>query len=263
MLGTAPYIKLLAVALIGSVSAVAAQDPTAPLTLESVCSNETARAQIFKREKQMDAIIAGNTATVKTEIQIFRDPLLLVLHPTRLHLSEQVDFSQLSRADRRARGERTGNFLWKFNPSGLADRAFPDRGRFTQDYYQLDAQKFEPCQDQTCCVYQVTPVRSARGHHVSPFFLGTIWVETSEYTIIRFEGQDVPANAVHFLLIVDHWFEFDSRRVKVAPHLWLPDRVISRNTGKNRDSLFPEFESETIFSDFKPREPETSINVSR
>jgi hypothetical protein len=78
-------------------------------------------------------------------------------------------------------------------------------------------------------------------------------VETAEYTIIRFKGQDVPANSVHFPLTVDDWFEFDSWRIKVAPHLWLPDRVISRNTGKNRDSFFPQFESETIYSDFKPR----------
>ena len=253
MLGTSSFIKLLLLALFGSVSVVAAQDVSSPPTQESACSAETTRERIFKREGQVDIIIAANTATVKTEIQIFRDPFLLVFHPTRLYFSDQIDFSQLSRANRRAKGERMGNLLWKFNPSGFADRAFLDQGRFTQAYYQLNLRDFGPCQDQTCCVYEVTPVQSARRHQVGPFFRGTIWVETGEYTIIRFKGQDAPANRVHFSLAVDHWFEFESTRIKVGPHLWLPDRVISRNTGKNRDSFFPKFESETIFSDFKPR----------
>jgi hypothetical protein len=253
MLGAAPFIKLLAVALIGSVCVVAAQEVLSPLTPESVCANETVRAQIFKREAQVDAIIAGNTATVNSEIQVFRDPFLLVFHPTRLHFSDQVDFSQRSQANPRARGERTGHFLWKFDPAGFADRACLDQGRFTQDNYQLNPRDFGSCQDQTCCVYEVTPVQSARSHQVVPFFRGTIWVETAEYTVIRFKGQDVPANSVHFPLTVDDWFEFDSWRIKVAPHLWLPDHVTSRNTGKDRDSFFPKFESETIFSDFKPR----------
>jgi hypothetical protein len=253
MLGTSSFIQLLVVALFGSVCAVAAQDVLSPFTPELLCTNATTRAQIFKREEQVGAIIAGSTATVKTEIQISRDPFLLVFHTTRLHFSDQVDFSQLVGANRRAKGERTGNLLWKFDPSGFADRAFLDPGRVTQDNYQLNFRNFEPCQDQTCCVYQVTPVQTARSHQAGPFFRGKIWVETEEYTILRFSGQYVPASSLHFPLTVDHWFEFESWRIKVAPHLWLPDRVVSRNTGKNRDSLFPKFESETIFSDFKPR----------
>jgi len=249
---TGSFTKLLVVALFGNVRAVAAQDMLSPLTLASACANKATRAQIFKREEQFVVLIAGSTANVKTEIRISRDPLLFLFRTTRLHFSDQVDYSQPAGTNRRAKGERTGNFLWKFEPSGFADRAFLDPGRVTQDYYQLDFLNFEPCQDQTCCVYQITPTQTARGHQAGPLFSGTIWVETGEYTIIHFKGQHVPASCLHFPLTVNHWFEFESWRIKVAPHIWLPDRVISRNTGKNKDLFFPKFESETIFSDFKP-----------
>jgi len=253
MLGTRAFILALLVALFGTVSAVAAQDVLSPSTLESLCKNDAAPALIFQREEQVEAIIAGYTATVKTNIQIPRNPFLLVFHASLLHFSDQVDYLQPAQATRQTKGESTGNFLWRFNPSGFANRAFPDQGRFTQNYYQLNPGGLEPCQDQTCCVYQVTPVHTPRNHRKGPFFLGTIWVETDDYTIIRFNGQYVPANHTHPPLIMDHWFDFQSSRIKVAPHLWLPDRVVSRNTGKNRDSFFPEFEAETIFGNFNPR----------
>lgn len=263
MLKTGFFIKLLVVALFGNVCALAAQDGLSPLTLTSACTNKATRAQIFKRERQFDGLMAGATPNVKTEIRISRDPFLLLFRATRLHFSERVDFSQPAGANRRSKGERAGNFLWKFEPSGFADRAFLDPGRVTQDYYQLSFLRFEPCDDQTCCVYQITPTQTARNHQAGPLFSGTIWVETDEYTIIHFKGQHVPASRLHFPLTINLWFEFESWRVKVAPHIWLPNRVISRNTGKDRDLFFPEFESETIFSDFKLRQPETPINVIR
>jgi hypothetical protein len=263
MLGTGSLLRLLVIAQFVGVCGIAAQDALSPFSPESLCTNENTLAQIYKREEQVAASYAGSTATVRTEIHISKNPLLLVFHAELLRFSEQVDFSQLAGANRRTKSERIGNLLWNFEPSGFADRVFLDRGRVTQDYYQLKFSNLEPCQEQTCCVFEVIPARTAGRHRAGPFFLGKIWVETGEYTIIRFKGQEVPASHLHFLLTIDHWFEFDSWRVKVAPHLWIPDCVLSRNSGKNRDWFFPKFASETKFSDFKIRSPAISSYSSR
>jgi hypothetical protein len=253
MLGKSFLIILLSLALFGSVCAVAAQEVSPPFTKDSTCSAETTPDEIFEREGQIDTMIAGNSATVETDIQITaRNPFLLDFSLKRLHLLDQMGLSPLSRGSRRAKGGSRGTLMWKLDSSGFADLVFIDLHGFTPDRYQLKSQRSEICQDQPCCAFVVTLVGTHHPRKAGPFFIGTVWVETSDYTIIRFKGHYIPESRLNFPLTVEAWFEFDSTRIKVGPHLWLPDRVTSRNAGKNEDQFFPEFEASTTFSNFKP-----------
>jgi hypothetical protein len=52
-----------------------------------------------------------------------------------------------------------------------------------------------------------------------------------------------------------HNFEFESSRVELQQGLWLPDKVITNNSGPTRDARYPEFEAETVFRDWTPLRP--------
>jgi hypothetical protein len=82
----------------------------------------------------------------------------------------------------------------------------------------------------------------------TPFFIGKIWVEPANSTIISFKGIYVPASHLKPRLAVENYFPFESHRTEVAPHLRLPSSVLVDNVGKDRDLSFPKFKSKTIFS---------------
>jgi len=71
-----------------------------------------------------------------------------------------------------------------------------------------------------CLVFDVTPLpKSGKGR-----FLGRIWVEDQNYTIVRFNGAYSGNSKSNF------YFHFDSWRVNAGPNLWLPAYVYSEES---------------------------------
>jgi hypothetical protein len=254
---------LLTVARIFPAAAKAGRDP---LTQGTAAADARIHALIFKREMQTVNFFAVHTVTVETDVQIARiSPLCLVFPGPPLHFLDRVDLSVLSRTAPKVGGVRTGNIMTRFNPSGFADRAFLDPQGFTPARYKLNFLSSEPCQNGLCSVYHVTPQPKARHHAPGPFFTGTIWVETTDFTVIRFRGNYVPASHIDRTLSVHNHFLVDAYRFEAGQHLWLPNRIYSSNTGKKAGWFFPQFEAQTSFSDYKlnqPRFTEIPINSS-
>jgi hypothetical protein len=61
-------------------------------------------------------------------------------------------------------------------------------------------------------VFDVSPKPKVKGPH----FLGRIWVEDQDYTIVRFNGTYLPERALNF------YFHFDSWRINARPGVWVP-----------------------------------------
>ena len=100
-----------------------------------------------------------------------------------------------------------------------------------------------------CLVFDVTPL----GEKDSDHFLGRIWVEDRDYTIVRFNGADSSAehskgNRLHF----------DSWRVNVAPGVWVPAYIYSAESGAG-DVLSGRllFQAQTLLWGYSPKNPKT------
>jgi hypothetical protein len=61
-------------------------------------------------------------------------------------------------------------------------------------------------------VFDVSPKPKVKGPH----FLGRIWVEDQDYTIVRFNGTYMPQRRLNF------YFHFDAWRTNMRPGIWLP-----------------------------------------
>jgi Zn-dependent protease with chaperone function len=61
-------------------------------------------------------------------------------------------------------------------------------------------------------VFDVSPKPKVKGPH----FLGRIWVEDQDYTIVRFNGTYLPQRRLNF------FFHFDTWRTNMRPGIWLP-----------------------------------------
>lgn len=61
-------------------------------------------------------------------------------------------------------------------------------------------------------VFDVSPKPKVKGPH----FLGRIWVEDQDYTMVRFNGTYMPQRRMNF------YFHFDAWRMNMRPGIWLP-----------------------------------------
>ena len=69
-------------------------------------------------------------------------------------------------------------------------------------------------------VFDVSPRPKVKGPH----FVGRIWVEDQDYTIVRFNGTYVPQGLLNF------YFHFDSWRMNMRPGIWLPGFIYSEES---------------------------------
>jgi len=91
-------------------------------------------------------------------------------------------------------------------------------GSFDRQHYHFDYVRREFLGEVRCLVFDVTPMQGLKGDH----FLGRIWVEDQDYTIVRFNGANVPDEHPK-----GYRLHFDSWRVNVAPGMWVPSYIYS------------------------------------
>lgn len=83
---------------------------------------------------------------------------------------------------------------------------------FDKNNYDLKFLYPEFLGDVHTLVFDVSPKAKVRGPH----FLGRIWVEDQDYTIVRFNGTYTPQRRMNF------YFHFDTWRVNLRAGIWLP-----------------------------------------
>ncbi len=188
--------------------------------------------RIIAREHQEVAMLRHYSPIVETYIQDMRwDPKLGAV-PEKDHyylgvadLSKGiVDQSMLPRNDSgwmhklnpvKALTSLLGN---SYVPAGFLQMIFVDPVYFDKQHYRFDYVRTEFLGAVKCFVFDVRPLpKSGDGR-----FRGRIWVEDRDYTIVRFNGVFVPEARTF------GWnLHFDSWRMNVAPHVWVPAYVYS------------------------------------
>ena len=109
------------------------------------------------------------------------------------------------------------NFGVEFLPRGFLQMIYVDTNGLDRRIYNFDYVRREFLGDIRTLVFDVTPAqKNAKGR-----FLGRIWVEDQNFTIVRFNGGYTGGSHSNL------YFHFDSWRVNAGPDLWLPAFVYS------------------------------------
>ncbi|HET7108201.1 MAG TPA: hypothetical protein VFI38_15415 [Candidatus Acidoferrum sp.] len=249
MLGRAQFIQLILFAPFASLGIASASQM--PSSVNQGSAPESLVSPIFQRQLQKNSYIRQYAATVETRIQMLKPArLLLVLHPKQYHYVDRIALSRIEEFQEAAKSNGPGTFPWHLNRAAFVSQLFLDGPRFTQDNYRLEFAETDQRKLPGCHVFQVYPINAHRTRTGDSYFQGKVWVTPDDYTIIHFAGRYVPAS--HLLWLVEfHNFEFESSWVELQKGLWLPDSVITTNSGLTRDDLYPDFEAVTIFRDWK------------
>ncbi|MGA7783944.1 MAG: M48 family metalloprotease, partial [Candidatus Acidiferrales bacterium] len=105
-------------------------------------------------------------------------------------------------------------------PVGFLEMVFLDKNGFDRENYKFDYVRREFLGEVRCLVFDVTPEES-KGHHAQSRFVGRIWVEDKDFTIVRFNGAYNGGSREKV------YFHFDSWRMNTGPNMWLPSFIYS------------------------------------
>jgi hypothetical protein len=112
---------------------------------------------------------------------------------------------------------RLFDFGTEFLPQGFLQMIYLDNNGLDTQNYNFDYVHREFLGEVRTLVFDVTPKKKAgKGR-----FIGRIWVEDQDYTIVRFNGSYSGHD------YSDLKFHFDSWRVNAGPNLWLPAFIYS------------------------------------
>ncbi len=116
-----------------------------------------------------------------------------------------------------------GGFSGIFNtgvtyvPVGFLEMVFLDKNGFDRQNYNFDYVRREFLGEVRCLVFDVTPTpKSGRER-----FVGRIWVEDKDFTIVRFNGDYNGGTREKV------YFHFDSWRTNTGANMWLPSFIYS------------------------------------
>ena len=112
------------------------------------------------------------------------------------------------------------DFGTEFLPQGFLQMIYLDNNGLDTQNYNFDYVRREFLGEVRTLVFDVTPKKKAgKGR-----FIGRIWVEDQDYTIVRFNGS----YSGHTFTNLN--FHFDSWRVNAGPNLWLPAFIYSEES---------------------------------
>src|SRR2546422_4122374 len=202
---------------LGAIAAQAAPKPAdqQPRTMEDVID------RVITNENRANQQIRQYSPLVETYIQNMKPDKDLGYAPAGdKYFLGRADFSRgvtlVSLTDSNTKGKKVfgaiGNFFsfaMQFLPDGFLQMIFIDPNGFDKQHYKFDYVRREFLGEVRCLVFDVTPLpKSGKGR-----FLGRIWVEDQDFTIVRFNGAYSGSSKTSF------YFHFDSWRVNAGPAL--------------------------------------------
>lgn len=221
-------LMLIATFSLCSFAQTAEQPAAQPATLQQVVD------RIMQREHEQVKALSQYTPLAETYIQnVKRDQDQLVVPMSdryfigKLSLAngafDEHIFSKHQNVLSRTQHNLTGHmelFSVQFNPAGFAYEIFPDENGFDRQHYDLTFVQREFLGEVRTLVFDVAPKKAAGNGR----FLGRIWVEDKEFTIVRFNGTYVPKPRSGM------FFHFDSWRINSANNLWVPAYIYSEES---------------------------------
>jgi hypothetical protein len=183
------------------------------------------------------------TPIIETYLQEVKpDPQLGIVPKTDYYFLGQADFGGRLRVLSSIDHGRKSSWMWSYNPAGFLQMIFVDRGEFDKAHYQFEYRRREFLGEVRCIVLDVKPAPNVRGAR----FIGQIWIEDQDFTIVRIKGTYTPAVSFSFRSFEDEYYlHFDSWRMNVKAGLWLPGYVYSQQLDRPMSFSGPRYKSQT------------------
>jgi hypothetical protein len=216
---------------------------------------------MIAQEKKVMKVLEGFSPIIETYIQYVKPNKVLGLVPkSDLHFLGQADFSGRLKVHSLLDNEKKGTLMWAFEPAGFLQMIFIDRGEFDKIHYRFEYKTREFLGDVRCYVFDVKPAPEAHGSR----FVGRIWVEDRDMTVVLINGTYSPA--IHFSLKTiedDYYLHFVSWRTNVKSGLWLPSYVYSQELEPPVRFGIPSYKSQTHIWGYKLKTTAREGELSR
>ena len=193
----------------------------APTTMDQVVD------RFLERERNLMNLLQDRSPIVETYLQNVTPEAQLGPVPKddryflgRMDFSESIDrkdYMKQPSMEKRLLGGFTKFFSVQYRPLGFSWMIFADRDDFDREHYDFRYDHREFLGEVRCLVFDVTPKKGAgKGR-----FLGRIWVEDRDFSIVRLNGTYAPRprNA--------YFFHMDSWRLNLVPGYWVPAYIYS------------------------------------
>jgi hypothetical protein len=210
--------------------------PPAPANLGPPTTMDQVVDRVIMREKDLIKFLAPRTPLVETYLQnLTQDPQLGPVPQDdhyflgRMDLSDSIDrndylqgndkgkVEKAESMEKRLLGGFANKFKFQYQPLGFSWMIFVDRNEFDRAHYNFHFARREFVGDIRCLVFDLTPKKDA-GHGR---FLGRIWVEDQDYSIVRLNGTySHPARN-------NYYFHMDSWRLNLVQGYWVPAYIYS------------------------------------
>jgi hypothetical protein len=259
-----------------NVAAARAQPKTSPDSSgQAVAKNTEVPAQASQTAAKLDEIIGRMIKREHDEIAAFD-----LYSPIIETYIQEVKFKQafgtvpksdhyfLGQADFRGRlkvhkmteGVKKGSFLWSFNPAGFLQMVYIDRGEFDKVHYRFKYSGREFLGEVRCLIFDVSPAPKVLGAR----FVGRIWVEDQDFTVVRINGRYAPAIHFSWKTIEDEYYlHFDSWRTNVKAGLWLPSYIYSQEINPATRFGNPSYKSSTHLWGYKLKQGSREEELNR
>jgi hypothetical protein len=193
----------------------------APTTMDQLVD------RIIEREHNLMKLLQGRTPIVETYLQnLTQDPQLGPVPKNdryflgRMDLSKSIDrkdYMKQESMEKRLLGGFTKLFTMQYRPLGFSWMIFADRDDFDREHYEFTFAHREFLGDVRCLVFDVTPKKNVGQGR----FLGRIWVEDRDFSIIRLNGTYAPRPRNGYFFHMDSW------RLNLVPDYWVPAYIYS------------------------------------
>jgi hypothetical protein len=236
----------------------AAQQPVSQPAAQQPMTESQVVDKIVNREWEEMRLIRQFSPLVETYVQNFREDKHLGAVPDGdKYLLGRADFSRglevVSLNDTESKNKKffgsMGNFLAlgkQYVPAGFLQMVFIDIDGFNQGNYKFTYVRREFLGEVRCLVFDMTPLpKTGKGR-----FVGRIWVEDQDYSIVRFNGSFGPAS------LTSYYFSFDSWRVNAGKKQWLPAFIYSQQgdfqDAQTKNMAFKPFKAQTRLWGYSP-----------
>lgn len=217
--------------------------------------------RIVKREQEEMAAFDRYSPIIETYIQEVKPDKEMGLVPkTDVYLLGQADFRGQLKVHSMTKGGKKGSMQWSFVPAGFLQMIFVDRGGFDKSHYRFEYRRREFLGEVRCLVFDVSAAPKARGAR----FMGTIWVEDQDFTIVRINGIYTPATHFSVKTLEDEYYlHFDSWRTNVKSGFWMPSYVYSQELARPTFLGNPSFKSATHLWGYNPKSSSREEELNR
>jgi len=224
--------------------------PLTPLTPEQVALIDKSAAQ----EKLMVKELQKRIPLVQTYIQeIKADPKLSSVPSSDTYILSRVDFGKTFQAsDYEEKPVKKGLFkgslgalagitkalhldTGEYSSTGMMDMMFIDSEYYDRQHYDFQFVRNDFLGSVRTAVFDVFPKKREKGmkEMVSGRFIGRIWIEDQDGSVVRFNGtfNEDPNRDI----LRSEFLHFDSWRANLQPALWLPSAVYVEETHRTKN----------------------------